>query len=172
LFPLTSERKKRRRKRHSGCCFVFVARAGCAVVVAVVAGGAGGRVCVVLVRVDSGRQLKGNRSFPASPAPRRPCPLSFLVFSTLQIGRAWRNLDCKGFFPAESAFPDSVFVHGGSCLRDMAGDENNSNAAGGDANAGENALPTIADDLVVTKYKMAAEITNRKCCTTRPIGAP
>ena len=26
----------------------------------------------------------------------------------------------------------------------------------------ENALPTIADDLVVTKYKMAAEIVNRE----------
>ena len=26
----------------------------------------------------------------------------------------------------------------------------------------ENQLPTIADDLVVTKYKMAAEIVNRK----------
>lgn len=35
------------------------------------------------------------------------------------------------------------------------------NAAGGGAED-ENALPTIADDLVVTKYKMAAEITNRE----------
>ena len=30
------------------------------------------------------------------------------------------------------------------------------------SNENENQLPTIADDLVVTKYKMAAEIVNRK----------
>jgi hypothetical protein len=29
-------------------------------------------------------------------------------------------------------------------------------------NEAEDKLPTISDDLVVTKYKMAAEIVNRK----------
>ena len=33
-----------------------------------------------------------------------------------------------------------------------------------DVGAEEGALPTISDDLVVTKYKMAAEIVNRKKC--------
>ena len=31
-------------------------------------------------------------------------------------------------------------------------------------NDNEEKLPTISDDLVVTKYKMAAEIVNRKFC--------
>ncbi len=41
-------------------------------------------------------------------------------------------------------------------------DNETATASSADKSSDENALPTIADDLVVTKYKMAAEIVNRK----------
>ena len=43
----------------------------------------------------------------------------------------------------------------------------------GDSGAAEEQLPTISDDLVVTKYKMAAEIVNGKpTASTCSFGAP
>ena len=42
----------------------------------------------------------------------------------------------------------------------------------GDSGAAEEQLPTISDDLVVTKYKMAAEIVNGKQQQAHALLAP